>query len=191
MQPWGRRNLFKIADIKQSVSKPISAGDWENCFMKSLGFGKFMVFEFDESSNDETPNFTSPVINTPRFVERLERAKAGLKRMKDFMRRGQWDQVVEQLRDVDLIKSDMKEDVKELFSVTMDLPKDRSQALTTALDNLYSFSSQPHHAVRKGEINPIIRVNKEDADFAFMVMFAITQLLEKKLQVLKRSQVSF
>ncbi|MGC1132573.1 MAG: hypothetical protein WA941_07110 [Nitrososphaeraceae archaeon] len=184
----GRRNLFKIVDFKQALPWPISSGDWENKFMKPLGFGKVMIFELDESSNYETPNFTSSNIDVPQFTRRLEAARASLKRMQNFMKKGQWDQVVEQLRDVDLLKkSGMKEDIKKLLKETMNLPEDKSLALTTALDNLYSFSSQLHHSVHKDEVNPVVNVNKEDADFAYIVMLAITQLLEKKLEILRGS----
>jgi hypothetical protein len=46
-------------------------------------------------------------------------------------------------------------------------------------------TKQLHHSVRKDEINPVISMNKEDAEFAFMVLLAITQLLQKKFAILK------
>ncbi len=181
----GRKNLFKICDFQQPLTWTIPSHDWENSFMEHLGFGKFMLFELDKPSN-ELSNFTSTIVDVPRFTERLEASKASLKKMQNYMKQDQWDQVVEQLRDVDLLESGMKQDIKKLLKETMNLPEDKSQVLTMALDNLYSFSSQFHHSVHKDKVNPAISINKEDADFSFMVMLAITQLLQRKLGILKR-----
>jgi hypothetical protein len=55
--------------------------------------------------------------------------------------------------------------------------------------NLFSVSSQFHHSVRKDEVTPILNINREDADFAYMFMLAITQLLIKKIEILRRTKV--
>ena len=81
----------------------------------------------------------------------------------------------------------MKNDLKVLLGITTNLPVDKCEDFTTALDRLYNFSSQFHHPLDKGKVSPIINVNKEDAYFVYMFMLSIIPLLIKKLDYLRRN----
>jgi hypothetical protein len=125
-----------------------------------------------------------PQISTTKFRETLKRLadiyrSAGLKK-------GEWNQVAEQMRDVELFKADMNKDLKTLLRITTNLPEDKCEHFTMALDYLYNVSSQFHHSVDKGKVNPIMNVNKEDAYFIYMFMLSITRLLIKKIDYLRR-----
>lgn len=155
--------------------------------MNPLGFGKVILFEINQPSLDNISNFNLTIIDVPRFNERIGAAISSLSKMQDYIKKGQWDQVAEQLRDIQLFKTDMKKDLKTLLRITTNLPEDKSEKFTMALDNLYDVSSQFHHSVDEGKVNPIINVNKEDAYFIYMFMLSITQLLIKKIEYLRRN----
>lgn len=84
-------------------------------------------------------------IDVPRFKERLTTAISSLNSMQGYIKKGEWNQVAEQLRDIQLFKSDIIKDLKTLLRVTTGVPADKCEAFTTALVNLYNFSSQFHH----------------------------------------------
>jgi hypothetical protein len=78
----------------------------------------------------------------------------------------------------------MKKDLKTLLSKTTNLPCDKCEDFAQAIDKLYSVSSQFHHSVNEGKVNPMINVNREDAYFVYMFMLSVTQLLSRKLETL-------
>ncbi|MGA9150194.1 MAG: hypothetical protein WBZ36_06435 [Candidatus Nitrosopolaris sp.] len=181
----GQVNLFKVNEYKQNKDWPIAFSDWVNKYKKTLGFGKVFLFEINQPSLDNITNFESTDINVPLFKQRLEKAISTLSIMQDYIRKGEWNQVAEQLRDIELFRADLTNDLKTLLGKTTNLPEDKCQDFTIMLDKLYSLSSQFHHLVRKGKVNEIMNVNKEDAEFFYVIMLSITQLLIKKIEYLR------
>jgi hypothetical protein len=56
------------------------------------------------------------------------------------------------------------------------VPPDKINSFTTALDNLYAFSSEFHHLVDQyGRVNPMPNVNQEDAFhlYAYAIYYPI------------------
>lgn len=187
-QSLGKMELSKIYEFRQPIrNHRIPSADWINIFMNPLGFGKIIVFEINEPSINEISSFTSSGIAVETFKERLQAAISSLHKMQNFIKKGEWNQVAEQLRDVQLLKSDMKQGLKTLLSKTMNLPNDKCEDFTQAIDKLYSVSSQFHHSVNEGKVNPVMNVNKEDAYFVYMIMLSITQLISRKLEILGRN----
>jgi hypothetical protein len=184
----GRVNLFKIKEFRDRKNRyRIPMGDWLNRYMNPLGFGKIILFEINQPSLESVSDFNSNDIDVSRFKERIGAAISCLSNMQDYIKKGEWNQVAEQLRSIQLFKNDMKNDLKVLLGITTNLPVDKCEDFTTALDRLYSVSSQFHHPLDKGKVSPIINVNKEDAYFVYMFMLSITQLLIKKLDYLRRN----
>ena len=187
-QSLGKVNLFKIKQLRERENHIIHSSEWINKYMSPLGFGKVIVFEVNQSLLEDVSNFSSNDINAPLFKQRIEAAISSLHKMDNYIKKGDWTQVAEQLRDIQLFKSDMKKDVKTLLEKSTNLPPDKTEKFTMALDHLYDVSSQFHHSVdQTGKLTPIINVNKEDAYFIYMLMLSITQLLIKKLDYMKRN----
>lgn len=120
----GRKKLSKMYEFIYPVKNyKISSGDWVSTFMEPLGLGKVIVFEISEPSSDEIPAFTSSEVDVERFRERLKAALTRLYKMKSFIKKGEWIQVVEESRATQLFKSDMKKDIKALLNKTTNLPQ--------------------------------------------------------------------
>jgi hypothetical protein len=186
-QSLGKVNLFRMKELREKKNRhKISLSDWINKYMNPLGFGNIMLFEINQPTLDNLSNFNSTDVDVPRFKERIGAAISSLSMMQDYIKKGEWNQISEQLRDIELFKADMKKDLKTLLGITTNLPEDKCEHFTTALDNLYNFSSQFHHSVDKGKLNPKVNVNKEDAYFIYMFMLSITQLFIKKIDYLRR-----
>ena len=181
----GEVNLFKVKEFKQMKDWEIALSKWVNNYKNTLGFGKTFLFEINQPSIDNITNFKSSDIDVPLFKQRIETAISSLSIMEDYIRKGEWNHVAEQFRDIELFTKDLK--IKTLLRKTTNLPEDKCQDFIIMLDKLYSLSSQFHHLVRNGEVNPIMNVNKEDADFFYMSMLSITQLLIKKIEYLRRN----
>lgn len=183
----GDVNLFKVKEFTQTKDWPIPLSDWVNKYKKTLGFGKAFLFEINQPSLDNITSFASTDINVPLFKQRIEKAISSLSIMQDYIRKGEWTQVAEQFRDIELFIKDLKNDLKTLLRKTTNLPEDKCLDFTIMLDKLYSLSSQFHHLIRNGEVNTIMNVNKEDAEFFYMIMLSVTQLLIKKIEYLMRN----
>jgi hypothetical protein len=185
----GKVNLFNVTQFREKQNYRISSGDWINKYMSPLGFGKTIVFEINKPLLENVSNFTSKDINVPRLKERIEAAISSLYKMENYMKKGEWSHVAEQLRNIQLFKNDLKKDIKTLLEKSTNVPCDKINSFTTALDNLYAFSSEFHHPVDQGKVNPIPNVNQEDACFIYMLMLSVTQLLIKKLDYMKRNSL--
>lgn len=96
----------------------------------------------------------------------------------------------EHFRNIELFKEDMGKDLQTLLRKTTNLPEEPCQHFTRALTYLYNFSSHFHHFVDNGKVNRITNVNKEDANFFYMFMLSITQLLIKKIECLGRNNIN-
>ena len=187
-QSLGKNKLSEIYEFRYPVKDhKIPSGDWINTFMEPLGFGKTMVFEINEPSINNITSFLDPEIDIELFKERLKAATSSLRKMENFIKKGEWNQVAEQLRDIQLFKSDMKQGLKKLLSITTNLPSEKCQAFTEAIDKMYDVSSQFHHLVNDKKVSPVMNVNKEDAYFVYMFMLSITQLICRKLEILGRN----
>jgi hypothetical protein len=188
----GEVNLFKVREFgSQKLNYRIPLSDWVDSYKNNLGFGKAILFEINQPSLDNIADFQSMYIDVPLFKERIEAAISGLRKMQDYLKEGEWTQVVEQFRDIDFFRIDMKTRLQTLLQKTTNLPKEKCQQFTEALDRLYDVSSQFHHPLSKGEDDLIHRplimnVNKEDAYFFYMFMLSITQLIIKKIEFLRR-----
>jgi hypothetical protein len=187
-QSLGKVKLFDIKQLREKQNYKIYSSEWISKYMSPLGFVKIIMFEINQSLLENVSNFTSNDINVPLFKLRIEAAISSLHKMENHIKKGEWTQVAEQLRDIQLFKSDMKRDVKILLEKSTNLPAGKAEKFTMALDHLYDVSSQFHHSVEQtGNLTPIINVNKEDAYFIYMLMLSITQLLIKKLDYMKRN----
>jgi hypothetical protein len=178
-------SLYALMDSREPFS------DWISKYKNNLGFGKAILFEINQPSLDNIADFQSMDIDVPVFKERIEAAISGLRKMQDYLREGEWTQVVEQFRDIDLFRIDMKKRLQALLQKTTNLPEEKCRQFTEALDRLYDVSSQIHHPLSKEEDNQfhrplIMNVNKEDAYFFYMFMLSITQLIIKKIEFLGR-----
>jgi hypothetical protein len=181
----GAVNLFKVNEFKEIKNRQIPLSEWVNEYKNTLGFGKVMLFEINQPSLDNITNIASTDINVPRFKERIEAAISELSVMQDYMRKAEWNHVAEHFRNIELFKEDMTKDLQTLLQKTTNLPEESCQHFTMALGYLHSFSNYFHHLVDKKKMNPIMNVNKEDADFFYMFMLSITQLIIKKIEYLK------
>jgi hypothetical protein len=187
----GNKKLYEIFEFKYPIKNhKIPSGDWINMFMEPLGFGKIIVFEINEPTISQIPVFPDSEVDVKLFKERLEAALSSLHRMETHLKKGEWNHVAEQLRGIQLFKSDMKQGLKKLLSKTTNLPNEKCQLFTEAIDRLYDVSSQFHHLVDNGKVNPVMNVNKEDAYFVYMFMLSITQLISSKLEILWRNNIS-
>jgi hypothetical protein len=62
------------------------------------------LFEINQPSLENITNFDSPDIRVPLFKERIEKAISSLYIMQNYMKKGEWNQVAEQFRDIELVQ---------------------------------------------------------------------------------------
>lgn len=185
----GKREFFKINEYKENLIYKISSTEWINDFKPKLGYDDSLLLEIKiPAITDSFSKFDYQEINLKRFYERLKEAKSSINNMRNYINKGEWTQVAEELRSIQLFTSDITADIKKLLKATNNFPDEKINEFTQGLDKIYSFSSHYHHRVRRsGDINSISNVSKEDAYFIYMLVTSITQLLSNKLELLRRN----
>ncbi|MCI4324873.1 MAG: hypothetical protein L3K00_03175 [Thermoplasmata archaeon] len=153
-------------------SKTIASSDWSQEYVTAFGLGTFLVLELP------IPEKTVP---TGDFKDRIERAVHSLDLMKQDLVYGEWTELVKHGRGVwDLMRNRL-----ELAPVLLDsgLSQDAAESLLDAMGSLFNYASKFEKTAefKSGVVNPVLKADREDAQFAYAVASTVVNLVARKV----------
>lgn len=153
----------------------IPASDWAHDFAPRLGLGTFLLYELP------TP---AKVLGEGPIYERLRRALESLQEMKDDLRDGEWNDLVEHSRDVWDLFRDKEEDLTRAALVSDGLSQESADALISSIKEMFTFATKflkPIEAKGRG-LNPPLKAEKEEAYLVLATAVSVTNLISEKLR---------
>jgi len=165
--------FLEVRDVYQEIPKTIASSDWVNDFAPQLGIGRFITIELP---------LPSPVAINKEFAERLNKATETLQKMEEEVKKGEWNEVIQNSRPVaELLRDEvMVSSVLAKHGFT----EEATGSLLGTIRNLFDYSSKFIHKVEKdGTIIPAeIKAEKEDAYLIYSVSIGLLNLLTQKVK---------
>jgi hypothetical protein len=183
---YGGDSVFTSVILQISLWRTVAASDWVSDFQEQLGIGKHLVVEIPipmiEAPFSESKKFTE---DEKRLVERLKGAYKTLEEMRNFLKGGEWDKVVEEsFKLFEILKKDNTALIKEMLKQTTGVMDKEAVEFTIALENLYGYAAGLHHPVNKDEksVKGSFTGAKEDAYMFYLLSVSLVNLISAKLR---------
>jgi hypothetical protein len=187
----GNPTFIEVKDNHFIQKVIIHSSEWINKYCPEFQIGRFSVFEY------LLPDYTK---GSGSKEERLNESIKAIIKMQENLISGDWNGVIEDSRAVwellkdevnikDLLKSDSytEEAINELFGYT----DKKGCKHSGCIGNLFLFSSKFMHRLDKDKkkIMPEIKASKEDAYLIYALSMNFVNLISKKMQRLKSSNL--
>lgn len=167
------RAFLEVDTLRHQESVTIRASDWIHDYAGPWHNARYLVIELPQSES-----LAPPV--TPEIAERLNAAIEAAKRAAENIGRGDWNDVIEDLRQVwELLRNHAE--LTQLLARD-GYTSDAITALNGSIQQQFDLASKfMHRTDRSGRrINPEIRASKEDALLCYAFAMALLNLLTRK-----------
>lgn len=166
------RVFMETHTIQHQQTVTIGSGDWLHDYAARWGGTRYVVVELPQPEI-----LVSPV--TPNITQRVNTAIEAAKRAAENVTKGEWSDVIEDLRPVwELIRNDA--DIASLLQRD-GYPQDAIAAFNESIKQQFTFASKFMHRLDQGQqIRPEIRASKEDAWLCYTFAMAVLNLVTRK-----------
>ncbi len=166
------RTFLQREVLRHPMKVTISSGDWVHDYTAPWRATRYMVVELPQ------PSF---VIATPEVEKRLAGAVSALNKASQDMLKGEWNDVVEDLRPVwELLRNDV--DIQQLLARDGYTPA-AVAAFNESVRQQFELASKFLHKTDKaGKAAPEIRAAKEDAFLCYSFAMSMVNLVARKAE---------
>ncbi len=169
----GGATFIEMRNIEFKEKIVIPSSDWINDYCSVFQIGRFSVFEYP------LPDYLEGAERT--ITIRLDESINAIKKMEEDIKKGEWNQVIEDSRAVwELLRN--HDEIKDIL--TRDgYTEEAFKELNESLNKLFDFSSKFHHKLDKDrkKIMGDIKASKEDAYLIYTVSMNMVNLILKKV----------
>jgi hypothetical protein len=166
------RTFLQRETFRHPMKITISSGDWVHDYTAAWRATRYMVVELPQ------PSF---VILTPEVEKRLAGAVSAVNKASQDMLKGEWNDVVEDLRPVwELLRNDV--DIQQLLARDGYTPA-AVAAFNESVRQQFELASKFLHKTDKaGNAAPEIRAAKEDAFLCYSFALSVVNLVSRKAE---------
>lgn len=170
----GNRAFLEHQITQSDMDIEIGSGDWIHDYVTLWNKTKYIILEVPLPE----PSLRNP---TEPLQEKLNAALDSAKNASDSLQKGEWNEVILNLRMVwELLKKDVN--IRDLLEKDGYTP-DAATALDESVKSQFELASKFIHRLDKAgkKINPEIKASKEDAYLAYSFAASVLNLVLKKL----------
>jgi hypothetical protein len=157
----------------QDQAVKIAASDWIHDFAPRLGLGRFAVFEVPE-----------PQLLTVggQMADAIREGIESAKKAHQSLIRGEWDDVVDDLRGVWELTRNWQSDIKTALKAD-GYTEEAADSFIEVLKSHFALASKFHHKLDKSKqvAVPRIKPSKEDAYLVYATAMSVLNLISRKL----------